>query len=51
MNDPELTGQPAEVKFTLSITRAATGLTEEVEMVGHTVAPEPITTETQEQQL
>ena len=51
MNEPELTGQPAEIHLTLTITRAETGLTEEVEMVGHTVAPEPITTETQEQQL
>jgi hypothetical protein len=37
---PELSGQPAELRFTLEITRAATGLTETVEMVGH-VIPEP----------
>ena len=35
-----LNGQPAEIRFTLEITRAATGLTETVEMVGYTV-PEP----------
>jgi len=31
---PELQGQPGELKLTLQITRAATGQTEEVEMVG-----------------
>lgn len=36
----ELSGQPAELRFTLEITRAATGITETVEMVGH-VIPEP----------
>lgn len=36
----DLTSQPAEIHFTLEITRAATGLTETVEMVGH-IAPEP----------
>jgi hypothetical protein len=36
----ELSGQPAELRFTLEITRAATGLTETVEMVGH-VIPDP----------
>lgn len=35
----ELEGQPAELHFTLEITRAATGLTETVEMVGHIVPP------------
>lgn len=30
----ELIGQPAELKFTLEITRAATGETETVELVG-----------------
>ena len=35
-----LNGQPAEIRFTLEITRAATGLTETVEMVGYSV-PEP----------
>lgn len=30
----ELAGQPAEIRFTLEIKRAATGLTETVEMVG-----------------
>ncbi len=35
-----LVSQPAELRFTLEITRAATGLTETVEMVGH-VIPEP----------
>ena len=37
----ELTSQPAELRFTLEITRAATGLTETVEMVGHVVPPIP----------
>ena len=36
----ELSSQPAELRFTLEITRAATGLTETVEMVGHVVPPE-----------
>ena len=31
---PELQGQPAEVRFTLSIKRAATGLTDTFDMVG-----------------
>lgn len=30
----ELAGQPGELRFTLEITRAATGKTETVEMVG-----------------
>jgi len=30
----DLTGKPAELRFTLEITRAATGETETVEMVG-----------------
>ena len=37
-----LNGPPAEVRMTLEITRAATGLTETVELVGHVTAePEP----------
>lgn len=36
----DLLSQPAELRFTLEITRAATGLKETVEMVGH-VIPEP----------
>lgn len=32
----ELKGQPAELHMTLQITRKATGLTETVELVGHT---------------
>ena len=49
MNDPELTGQPAEIQFTLTITRAGTGLTEEVKLVGHVAGVEPPITETKEQ--
>ena len=48
MNDPELTGQPAEIQFTLTITRAGTGLTEEVKLVGHVAGVEPPIAETQE---
>lgn len=33
----DLLSQPAELKFTLEITRAATGLKETVEMVGHVI--------------
>ena len=32
---PALASNPAELRFTLSIKRADTGITEEVEMVGH----------------
>lgn len=35
---PELAGQPAEISFTLTITRAATGQVETIPMVGHIVA-------------
>lgn len=46
MNEtPELNGQPGELSFTLSITRAATGETEHVQMVGHIVPPKPETEE------
>jgi hypothetical protein len=31
----ELSGTPGEINFTLQITRAATGETEEVQMVGY----------------
>lgn len=31
----DIAGQPAELRFTLEITRAATGLKETVEMVGY----------------
>jgi len=31
----ELTGQPAELRFTLEVTRADTGKVETYEMVGH----------------
>jgi hypothetical protein len=34
---PDLISQPAEIRFTLEITRAATGLKETVEMVGHVI--------------
>lgn len=33
----DLISQPAELRFTLEITRAATGLKETVEMVGHVI--------------
>lgn len=36
----ELASAPSEVTFTLEITRAATGLTETVELVGHVIEPE-----------
>ena len=31
---PDLSGQVGELRFTLEITRAATGLTETVELIG-----------------
>ena len=37
---PELNGQIGELRFTLEITRAATGETEVVEMIGKVVADE-----------
>ena len=37
---PELAGQPAEITFTMTITRAATGKVEVIPMVGH-IVPEP----------
>lgn len=33
--DAQLVAQPGEVRMTLQIKRAATGLTEEVQLVGH----------------
>jgi hypothetical protein len=39
MND--VVGQPAEVGFVMSITRAATGKTETYEMVGHVQQIQP----------
>ena len=36
---PDLTGQPGELRFTLEITRAATGETETVELIG-TITPD-----------
>lgn len=36
----ELSGKPAEVHFTIEVKRAATGITETYQMVGH-VVPEP----------
>lgn len=39
----DIAGQPAELRFTLEITRAATGEKETVEMVGHVnLTPEQI---------
>ena len=49
MNEPEMTGQPAEIQFTVKITRAETGLTEEVKLAGHVAGVEPPITETKEQ--
>ena len=37
----ELTGQPAEITFTMTITRAATGQVEVIPMVGHIVSEPP----------
>ena len=41
MTAPLLMSEPAELHFTLEITRAATGLKEAVEMVGH-IVPQPV---------
>ncbi len=41
----DIQGQPAELRFTLSVTRAATGQVEHFEMVGH-VVPDPTQQET-----
>lgn len=38
---PELTGQPAEITFTMTITRGATGEVVTVPMVGHIVSDPP----------
>ena len=43
---PELAGQPAQVTFTLTITRAATGEVVTIPMVGHIVAQPPDRAET-----
>lgn len=32
---PQIQAQPTEVKLTLSVTRAATGETETIELIGH----------------
>lgn len=45
----ELAGKPAEVHFTIEVKRAATGLTETYQMVGH-VVPEPIVGEENDSQ-
>lgn len=37
-----LQGKPGEFRFTLEVTRAATGLKETIEMVGHVVPPEEV---------
>lgn len=37
---PDLENKPGELHFTLEITRAATGITETVEMVGHVIHDE-----------
>jgi hypothetical protein len=44
-----LQGQPGELRFTLEITRKATGKVETIEMVGH-IQPAPPTPEQQEPQ-
>jgi len=38
----ELTAEPAEVAMTIEITRAATGLTEVFDLVGHVVGYEKL---------
>lgn len=45
---PDITGQPAEIRMTLQITRAATGKTETVELVGHVVPQQSTEQPTQE---
>lgn len=42
---PELQGQPGELRFTIEITRAATGETETVELVGKILPDENEETE------
>ena len=37
----DLVTEPAEISFVLQITRKATGLVEEIPMVGRIVPPEP----------
>ena len=37
----DLTTQPAELRFTIEIVRAATGKTETVELVGHSNPQQP----------
>ena len=43
-----LTTEPAELRMTLQIVRAATGKTETVELVGHIVPPPEPATQTEE---
>lgn len=38
----DLSGTPAEITFTIEVKRAATGLTEKYQLVGH-VVPQPET--------
>jgi hypothetical protein len=45
-----LVGKPAEVHMTVQITRAATGLTETVELVGRTTVEEAQAMNIQEQE-
>ena len=40
-----LSGQPAEISFTIDVKRAATGLTETYQMVGHVMPADPQVTE------
>ena len=39
---PDLSGQAGELRFTLEITRAATGLTETVELIGKITEEEAV---------
>ena len=43
---PDLAGQPAEISFTLTVTRAATGKIEVIPMVGHYIPEPPAQAET-----
>jgi len=46
----ELTGQPAEVRMTIEIKRAATGQTEMFDLVGHIEAQEKAAESTDQQE-
>lgn len=46
----ELTGQPAEVRMTIEVKRAATGQTETFDLVGHIEAKEQAAESTDQQE-